>query len=80
MNLKPGTKIEIRENYLQVYKIFAGKGTIKNVNTTCQQYNANERVDYYDIEAISMLSKRMELIPVKKIHCKECNTGIKSMI
>lgn len=72
-NLKVGTQIEIRENYKPMYRLFGNKGKIKSQNTTCQQYNQSERVDYYDVEAISLISKKMELIPVKKIHCKETN-------
>ncbi len=66
--LKVGTEIEIRENHKPLYKIFGSKGKIKSVNTTCQQYNQTERTEYYDVEVISLLSRKLEIMPVKKIH------------
>lgn len=79
-NLKVGTQIEIRENYKPMYRLFGNKGKIKSQNTTCQQYNQSERVDYYDVEAISLISKKMELIPVQKIHVKPIESNsVKSL-
>ena len=80
-NLAVGTKVVIRENYTNLYKIFGFKGTVKSVNTTCKQYNQSQRVEYYDIEAISMLTKKMELIPVMKHHVKPTESNsIKSIV
>lgn len=70
MSLKVGTDVQIRENYKSAYQIFGNKGKIKHLSTTCEQFTQAERVDFYDIEAISMITKKMELIPVKKIHVK----------
>lgn len=79
-NLKVGTEVVIRENYKPMYRIFGSKGKIKFQNTTCKQYTQAERVEYYDVEAISMITKKMELIPVQKIHVKSIEfNSVKSL-
>jgi hypothetical protein len=79
-NFKNGDKVEIRENYRTIYRLFGNKGRIKNQNTSCQQYTALERTEYYDVEGISMVTKKMDLIPVKKHHVKLSENGIVQMV
>lgn len=76
MKIENGTKIEIRENYKHFYKIFGNKGTVKKQVTTCQQIQSNLRPEYYDVEVVSTLTKRVEIQPILKTHVKPCETGI----
>lgn len=70
MTINNGTPVLIRDAYTNHYRVFANKGKLVAQNTSCQQYTPAERAEYYDVEVISLITKKIEVIPMLKQHVK----------